>query len=84
MLKLIMWIITSKEKFSTKEFVFDLGGFMNLPTLEDGYNSRMNHLQKGGNEKNKEQNVQTSIEFICSLHYKQNSGFNLKYKYGDS
>ena len=50
MLKLLMWSITSKEKFSTKEFVFDLGGFMNLSTLEDGYDSRTNHLQEGGND----------------------------------
>ena len=34
-----------KEKLSTKIFMFDPGGFMNLSTLEDGYNSRMNHLQ---------------------------------------
>ena len=43
----IDYIIISKERISIKEFVFDPGGFMNLSTLEDGYNSRMNHLQEG-------------------------------------
>ena len=32
-LQFIEWIFTSKEKLSTKEFVFDPGGFMDLPTL---------------------------------------------------
>ena len=81
MLKLLVWIITFKEKFSTKGFVFDSRGFMNLPTLEDGYNSRTNHLQEGGNDKNKDKEVQTSIELICSLYFEQNGGFDLKYRY---
>ena len=57
MLKLHMWIITSKEKLSIKEFVFDPGEFMNLQTLENGYDSRTNHLQEGGNDKNKDKEV---------------------------
>ena len=49
-LKLFVRIITLKKWFSTNEFVFDPGGFMNLSTLEDSYNSRTNHLQEGGND----------------------------------
>ena len=82
MLKLLMWRITSKEKFSTKVFLFDYGRFMNLSTLEDGYNSRMNLFQEGGNDKIKDKEVQTSIEFICSLSYEQNGGFNLECMHG--
>ena len=44
MLKLLMWIITSKERFSTNEFVFDPGGYATLSNLEDSYNLRTNHL----------------------------------------
>ena len=47
MLKLLVWIIILKEKFSTKEFVFNPGGFMNLSSLENDYDSRKNHLQEG-------------------------------------
>ena len=43
-LKLFLRIITSKKWFSTKEFMFDPAGFMNLSTLKDGYDSRTNHL----------------------------------------
>ena len=57
MLKLLVWINTLKEKFSTKEFVFNPRGFMNILTLEDGYDSRTNHLQEGGNDKNEEKKV---------------------------
>ena len=42
----------SKEKFLTKDFVFDPKGFMNLSTLEDGHNSRMNHFKESGNDEN--------------------------------
>ena len=38
-----------KENFSTKIFVFDPGGRLNIPTSEDGTDSRTNHLQEGGN-----------------------------------
>ena len=61
--------------------MFDHGGFMNLLTLEDGYDSRTSHLQEGGNDKIKDKDVQTSIEFDCSLHYEQNGGFDLKSKH---
>ena len=37
----------SKEKFSSKEFVFDPGGILDLSTLEDGHDSRTNHFRKG-------------------------------------
>ena len=37
-----------KENFSTKIFVYDPGGRLNIPTLEDGADLRMNHLQEGG------------------------------------
>ena len=50
MLKLLVWINTLKKKFSTKEFMFDPRGFMNLSTLEDGYDLRTNHLKEGGND----------------------------------
>ena len=69
-------------KFSIKKFVFDPGGFKNLSILEDGYDSKMNHLQEGGNDKIKDKKVQTSIYFVCSLHYEKIGGFNLKYKHG--
>ena len=49
--------------------MFNPRGSMNLSTLEDSYDSRKNHLQEGGNDKNKDKEVQTSIEFICSLYY---------------
>ena len=54
-----MWIqvhvvlkMHSKEKFSSKEFGFDPGGNSDLSTLEDGYDSRMNHFEERGNYKN--------------------------------
>ena len=50
MLKLLVWIITSNERFSTNEFVFDLRASITLSTLEDSYDSRTNHLQEGENE----------------------------------
>ena len=43
-LKLFMWIGTPKKKFSTQMFVFDPGGYLNIPNAEDGYDSRMNYL----------------------------------------
>ena len=49
-LKLFVWIGTSKKKFSTQMFVFDPGGYLNIPTSEDSYDSRMNHLSGGGND----------------------------------
>ena len=51
MLNLLVWIITSKERFSTNEFVFDHEGSITLSNLEDNYVSRMNHLQEGENKK---------------------------------
>ena len=36
-LKLLMWILTLKEKYSTKEFVFDPRGILDVSTLEDGH-----------------------------------------------
>ena len=42
----------SKEKFSTKEFVFDPGGILDLSTLEDGLDSRTNHFEERGNDEN--------------------------------
>ena len=33
-------------------------------------------------DKNKDKEVQTNIEFICSLHYEQNNGFDFKCKHG--
>ena len=50
MLKLNVWIIISKERFSTNEFVFDPEGSITLLNLKDSYDSRMNHLQEGENE----------------------------------
>ena len=49
-LKLLVWIITLKEKFSTKGFVFDPGGFISFSTLNDSYDSRMDYLQEGEND----------------------------------
>ena len=43
-LKLFVWIGTSKKKFLTQMFVFDPGGYLNMPTSKDGYDSRTNHL----------------------------------------
>ena len=43
-LKLFMWIGTSKKKFSTQMFVFDPGGYLNIPNSEDGNDLRTNHL----------------------------------------
>ena len=43
-LKLFVWIGTSKKKFSTQIFVFDPGGYLNIPISEDSYTSRTNHL----------------------------------------
>ena len=43
-LKLFVWIGTSKKKFSTQMFVFDPGGYLNISTSKDGYDSRTNHL----------------------------------------
>ena len=43
-LKLFVWIGNSKKKFSAQMFVFDPGGYLNIPTSEDGYDSRTNHL----------------------------------------
>ena len=62
MLKLLVWNIISKEKFSIKEFVFDPGGFMNLSTLEESYDSRTNHLQEGGNNMNLKRDSSASME----------------------
>ena len=39
-----------KENFSTKMFVFDCGGRLNILTLEDEADLRTNHLQEGGND----------------------------------
>ena len=44
----MMYVV--KAKFSTKMFVFDPGGYLNIPTLEDEADSRTNHLQEGGND----------------------------------
>ena len=55
---------------------------MNVSTLEDGYDLRANHLQEGEYDKIKDKEVQTSIEFICSLYYEQYGRFNLEYKHG--
>ena len=43
-LKLFVWIGTSKMNFSTQMFVFDPGGYLNILTSKDGYDSRTNHL----------------------------------------
>ena len=43
-LKLFVWISTSKKKFLTQMFVFDPRGYLNMPTSKDGYDSRTNHL----------------------------------------
>ena len=51
-MKLLVWIRTSKEKFLSKEFVFDPGEIMNLSTLEYGHDSRKNHFEKRGNYEN--------------------------------
>ena len=48
--QVIIWIIISKEMILINEFVFAAGGFMNLSTSEDGYDSRMNYLQERGND----------------------------------
>ena len=61
-LKLFVRIITSKKWFSIKEFVFDPGVIINLSTLEDGYDSRMNHLQKGGNKMNPKKDSSISMK----------------------
>ena len=61
-LKMLVWILTSNETFLTKEFMFDPEGFMNLLTLEDGYDSRTNHLQEGGNNMNPRKDSSTSME----------------------
>ena len=47
-----MWILTLKEKYSTKKFVFDPGGILDLSTLEDGHDSRTNHFEERGNDVN--------------------------------
>ena len=39
-----------KETFSTKMFVFDPAGHLNIPTSEDRADSRTNHLQERGND----------------------------------
>ena len=52
-LKLLMWILISKEKYSTKEFGFDPGGILDLSTLEDGHDSRTNRFEERGNDQNK-------------------------------
>ena len=62
MLKLLVWIITSKERFSTNEFVFDHGGSITLSNLEDSYDLRMNHLQEGENDMILQQALQLLIE----------------------
>ena len=46
-----MWAITSTETFLTKGFVFDPGGFMDLPTLEHA-DSRANPFEERGNDMN--------------------------------
>ena len=51
-----------KENFSTKIFVFDPGGRLNIPTSEDGADSRTNHLQEGGNDMILQQASQFLIE----------------------
>ena len=51
-LKLLMWILTLKENYSTKEFVFDPGGIIDLSTLEDGHDLRANHFEERGNDVN--------------------------------
>ena len=51
-----------KENFSTKIFVFDPGGRLNIPTSEDGIDSRMNHFQEGGNDMILQQALQLLIE----------------------
>ena len=43
-LKLFVWIGISKKKFLTQMFLFDPGGYLNMPTSKDGYDSRTNHL----------------------------------------
>ena len=48
--QVVVWIIISKERISINEFMFDPRGFMNLSTLEDGYDLRTNHLKEGGND----------------------------------
>ena len=42
----------SKEMISSKKFVFDPRGIMNLSTLEDGHDSRANHFEERGNDVN--------------------------------
>ena len=42
--------------------MFDPGGFINLSTLQDGYDSRTNHLQEGGNNMNPKRDSSTSME----------------------
>ena len=44
-------MLHSKE-FSTKEFVFDPGGNLNLSTLEDSHDSRTNHFEERRNDEN--------------------------------
>ena len=39
-----------KENFSTKIFVFDPEGCLNILTSEDGTDLKTNHLQEGGND----------------------------------
>ena len=47
-----MWILTLKEKYSTKKFVFEPGGILALSTLEDSHDLRKNHFEEGGNDEN--------------------------------
>ena len=51
-MKLLMWILSLKENYSTKEFVFDPRRILALSTLEDGHDSRTNHFEERGNDIN--------------------------------
>ena len=66
-LKLFMWILTSKEKFLSKEFVFDPGRILDLSTLEDGHDSRMNHFEERGNDENTTMTINPSPTRIQEL-----------------
>ena len=48
-----MWILTLKEKYSNKKFLFDPVEVFDLSTLEDGHDSRTNHFEERGNDEDK-------------------------------